>query len=168
MGEYFKLSTLPRLWRTLGTLPALWFAKHASNHFYIRTVLGLRAKDGVVLAVEKPIHSRLLKAHVNRRIHTVELHAGVVGAGLAADCRSLANRAREECASHRETFERGIEGGMLADRLALYMQAYTLYGSVRPFCATMLVGAVDADGPHLYMIEPSGVCWVGLAWQVVH
>lgn len=125
-----------------------------------RTSIGLRVKDGVVLAAEKPIHSRLLKAHSNRRIHTVELHAGVVGAGLAADCRALALRAREECSNHRETFETEIPGPMLAERLALYMQAYTMYGSVRPFCGTMLMGAVDNDGPHLYMIEPSGVCWV--------
>ena len=121
--------------------------------------MGLRVKDGVVLAVEKPIHSRLLKPQANRRIHTVELHAGVVGAGLIADCRALANRAREECASHRETFEAAMPGGMLADRVAMYVQAYTLYGSVRPFCANLLVAAVDADGPYLSMIEPSGVYW---------
>ncbi|PJF18939.1 Proteasome subunit alpha type [Paramicrosporidium saccamoebae] len=124
-----------------------------------RTTIGLKVKDGVVLAVEKPIHSRLLKAGANRRIHTVELHAGVVGAGLAADCRALALRAREESASHRENFATGIPGPMLADRLAMYVQAYTLYGSVRPFCGNLLMAAVDEDGSHLYMVEPSGVCW---------
>lgn len=162
--ESFKSNTRPRRWKARGTvLPGgrSRLSNHVVSLVWRRTILGLRVKDGVVLAVEKPVHSRLLKPHVNRRIHTVELHAGVVGAGLVADCRALANRAREECASHRETFERGIEGAMLAERLALYMQAYTLYGSVRPFCATMLVAAVDADGPHLYMMEPSGVCWVG-------
>ena len=87
------------------------------------------------------------------------MHAGVVGAGLTADCRALANRAREECSSHRETFESAMPAAMLAERLSLYVQAYTLYGSVRPFCANLLVGAVDADGPQLFMIEPSGICW---------
>lgn len=70
---------------------------------------------------------------------------------------------------------------MLADRLSLYVQAYTAYSSVRPFGSTVILGAIDnaeggsglceADGkesssskqptrlPHLYMIEPSGVSW---------
>jgi len=114
-----------------------------------------------VLATEKPVSSKLLKTNStsNRRLHTVELHAGCVGAGLTADCRALAQRARSECSSYRENFDAPMPGPQLADRLSLFMQAYTLYGSVRPFCAALLVGAVDADGPHLYMIEPSGVSW---------
>jgi 20S proteasome subunit alpha 7 len=121
--------------------------------------VGIKAKDGVVLAVEKPILSKLLKPGANRRIHTVELNAGVVGAGLGADCRALAQRARSEAAGYRETFEEAIPGPQLAERLSLFMQAYTLYGSVRPFCTTLLLAALDADGPHLYMMEPSGVSW---------
>lgn len=45
---------------------------------------------------------------MNRRIATVDLHAGMVGAGLVADCRQLGNRARDEAAQHRETFEAEI------------------------------------------------------------
>lgn len=68
------------------------------------------------------------------------------------------------------------------------MQAYTLYSSVRPFGVTAIVGGWDteaelpvdgqvgdgpksgsggkvegakAGGPGLYMIEPSGLYWVG-------
>lgn len=47
----------------------------------------------------------------------------------------------------------------LSDRLALYVQAYTLYSSVRPFGIASIIGGVDADGPQLYMLEPSGVYW---------
>jgi len=47
----------------------------------------------------------------------------------------------------------------LADRLALYVQAYTLYSSVRPFGVSSILGGVDEDGPQLFMIEPSGVYW---------
>jgi 20S proteasome subunit alpha 7 len=68
-----------------------------------------------------------------------------------------------------------------------YMQAYTLYSSVRPFGITAIIGGWDSDkeqpvdgqvgsgpsvgsggkqegknlgGPFLYMIEPSGLYWV--------
>ena len=42
------------------------------------TVIGLRCKDGVVLAVEKLVQSKLLVPGANRRIATIDLHAGVV------------------------------------------------------------------------------------------
>jgi 20S proteasome alpha/beta subunit len=31
---------------------------------------------------------------------------------------------------------------------------------VRPFGVTSMVGVYDKNGPHLYMLEPSGVYWV--------
>ena len=37
------------------------------------------------------------------------------------------------------------------------MQAYTCYGSVRPFGISTLVAGVDKTGPRLFCIEPSGV-----------
>lgn len=77
----------------------------------------------------------------------------------------------------------------LADRMGSYVQAYTLYNSVRPFGITAIVGGWDSEidlpvdgqvgtgpktggvgripgaksgGPGLYMIEPSGLYWVRL------
>ena len=38
----------------------------------------MRVKDGVVLAVEKLVTSKLLLPGANRRIHTVDRHMGVV------------------------------------------------------------------------------------------
>lgn len=42
------------------------------------TALGIRCKDGVVLAVEKIISSKLLKSGANKRIATVDRNIGVV------------------------------------------------------------------------------------------
>lgn len=43
-----------------------------------RTAIGLRVKDGIVLAVEKLIHSKLLIPEANRRIQSVDKHIGMV------------------------------------------------------------------------------------------
>lgn len=80
---------------------------------------------------------------------------------------------------------------VLASRLGGYVQAYTLYSSVRPFGVTAILGGWDSEaelpvdgqvgwgpkigaggrdldqdvkrgGPGLYMIEPSGLYWVRL------
>jgi 20S proteasome subunit alpha 7 len=45
----------------------------------------------------------------------------------------------------------------LADRVSAYVQAYTCYGSVRPFGIATLIGGIDKTGPKLYCVEPSGV-----------
>jgi 20S proteasome alpha/beta subunit len=43
-----------------------------------RTAIGMRVKDGVVLAVEKLVTSKLLLPGANRRIQTVDRHMGLV------------------------------------------------------------------------------------------
>jgi 20S proteasome subunit alpha 7 len=60
---------------------------------------------------------------------------------------------------------------MLAERLSLYFQAYTLYSSVRPFGLSAIVAGWDSPSnantkekkalgePKLFCVEPSGVYW---------
>lgn len=43
------------------------------------TAIGIRCKDGVVLALEKLVSSKLLKKDANKRIATIDRHMGVVG-----------------------------------------------------------------------------------------
>jgi len=123
------------------------------------TAIGLRVNDGVVLAVEKLIHSKLLVPRSNRRIQTVDTHIGVATAGLLADSRHIINRVREEAQSFRNIYKYQVPGKTIADRVGQYVQAYTLYSSVRPFGSSAIIGIVDKGGPHLYMVEPSGIYW---------
>ncbi|KAI9011076.1 hypothetical protein HDU85_004648 [Gaertneriomyces sp. JEL0708] len=123
------------------------------------TCIGIRCKDGVVLAVEKLIQSKLLIPKSNKRIQTVDRHIGIATAGLLADGRHLVNRARDEAQNYRDTYRQIIPARMIADRVAQYVQAYTLYSSVRPFGISAIVGVMDRDGPAMYMVEPSGVCY---------
>jgi len=123
------------------------------------TAIGLRVKDGVVLAVEKLVHSKLLVPGANRRIQTIDKHIGLATAGLLADGRNISNRARDEAANFRQLWNAPVTLKDLADRLGLYAQAYTLYSSVRPFGISTILGSVDKNGPALYIVEPSGVTY---------
>lgn len=49
----------------------------------IRNAIGIRAKDGIVLATEKLITSRMLKPGTNRRIESVDNHIGFVRSFIA-------------------------------------------------------------------------------------
>jgi 20S proteasome subunit alpha 7 len=110
-----------------------------------------------------------------------------VSAGLLPDGRHFASRARDEAASWRQNYKAPIPTSSLADRMGSYVQAHTLYSSVRPFGMTAIIGGWDSEaglkvdgevgagpkkgsggrkeggkhgGPFLYMIEPSGLYWV--------
>ena len=110
-----------------------------------------------------------------------------VSSGLLPDGRHFVSRARDEAASWRNLYKAPIPTSSLADRMGSYVQAYTLYSSVRPFGVTAIIAGWDSEaelpvdgqvgsgpkvgsggkkdgathgGPHLYMIEPSGLYWV--------
>lgn len=126
------------------------------------TALGLRCRDGVVLAVEKPLQNKMLVARTTgRRIHTVDEHAGVAMTGFVSDGRQIVNRAREEASSYSETYGTKIPPSTLATRLSTYVHYFTLHGALRPFGASTLVAAYDpASKRHsLHMVEPSGVSY---------
>ena len=53
------------------------------------TSIGIKCKDGIVLAVEKIIQSKLLIPKKNKRIQTVDRNIGVVYSGLLPDGRHL-------------------------------------------------------------------------------
>ncbi|MCO5583434.1 hypothetical protein L7F22_037345 [Adiantum nelumboides] len=102
------------------------------------TVIAIKCKDGIVLGIEKLIDSKMLlngdESSTNRRIFTIDEHIGLATAGLVADGRHLANRAREEASNFNDTYRFNCPLKVtLSDRLSLYISAYTLYSSVRPF-----------------------------------
>ena len=49
---------------------------------------------------------------------------------------------------------------LLVDRVSAYMHVFTLYSAVRPFGCSLIFGSYGAEGPELYLTEPSGVSWV--------
>lgn len=124
------------------------------------TAIGIRCKDGVVLGCEKSIQSKMLVASSNRRIHTLDLHAGLALSGLAADARQLVNKARSEASEYRGFYGSQIPGKVLADRLAGHVHTHTLYWHSRPYgCSVLIASYEDDSGPILAAIEPSGVCY---------
>lgn len=116
-------------------------------------------KDGVVFAVEKLFSSALLVSGSDRRIFPLDKHMGMTASGLVGDIRHLYNRARQEAEVYKQNYAVPISIKLEADRVAAYAAAYTLYGGVRPFGATVLIGGIDRNGPQLYMVDPAGVTW---------
>jgi len=60
------------------------------------TTIGVKCKDGVLIAVEKQVESKMVVpgSASSRRVMACDRHAGIACAGLAPDGRQLVNRAR--------------------------------------------------------------------------
>lgn len=130
------------------------------------TVVGIRGKDCVVLAVEKIITSPLYEENAASRIYTVDKNIGLVLSGLLADGIKLLSIAREEATNYRMQFDRTIPLKILNERLSAYIHAYTLYSAVRPFGAAVILASWDeVNGAQLYKIEPSGSSFVSIIFK---
>ena len=66
-------------------------------------------------------------------------------AGLLPDGKHFVTRARDEAANWRNTYKGPIPVASLANRMGSYVQAYTLYSSVRPFGISAIVAGWDAE-----------------------
>ena len=100
------------------------------------TAVGIRCKDGVVMAVEKPKLSKMLVEGSNRRIMHVDKHSGICISGMIADARQIVNHGRYEASRHVDFYGGGITGDVLAERIAGLMHMYTLhwYAAAHPHC----------------------------------
>ncbi|CAA7260689.1 unnamed protein product [Cyclocybe aegerita] len=147
-----------------GRLYQIEYAMEAISH--AGTVLGVLAKDGVVLAAEKKVTGKLLDLSSAKeggyggsgeKIYL--LNSNVIGgvAGLTADANSLVNYARTAAQRHLLTYNEDIPVEVLAQRMCDMKQGYTQFGGLRPFGVSLLYAGYD---PHykfqLYHSDPSG------------
>jgi len=125
------------------------------------TALAICCKDGIVFAVEKFMLSKMLVPGTTKRTFPVTRQVGMAVAGCLPDARVLVQRGREEVNSWLNAYQEEMPASNLAERVSLFMHAYTLYGHVRPFGASVLLGGVDKETqiPSLFCIEPQGMVY---------
>ncbi|KAI8871881.1 N-terminal nucleophile aminohydrolase [Ramicandelaber brevisporus] len=127
------------------------------------TAIGIKTREGVVLAVEKRLASSLIVPTSIEKILTIDSHIGCAMSGLTADARTIVEHARTECQSHFFTYDEKIKVGSVTQSICdLALQ----FGEgaegeepmmSRPFGVALLIGGIDeAEGPQLYATDPSG------------
>jgi len=130
------------------------------------TVLGVLAKDGVVLAAEKRVTGKLLDLSIvkeggyggsGEKIFLINNNVITGVAGINADANSVINYARSAAQRHLFKYNEDIPVEQLTQILCDLKQGYTQFGGLRPFGVSLLYAGYD---PHyefqLYHSDPSG------------
>ncbi|QLC34626.1 archaeal proteasome endopeptidase complex subunit alpha [Halarchaeum sp. CBA1220] len=127
--------------------------------------IGIRAKDGVVLVVDKRIRSPLMEETSVEKIHKADNHIGIASAGHVADARQLIDFARRDAQVNRVRYNEPIGVESLTKDITDHIQQYTQVGGARPFGVALLIGGIENGEPRLYETDPSGTPneWKALA-----
>mmetsp|Transcript_91 Transcript_91/g.115 ORF Transcript_91/g.115 Transcript_91/m.115 type:complete len:267 (+) Transcript_91:103-903(+) len=127
------------------------------------TAIGIRTKEGVILAVEKRVNSPLIVPESIEKIVEIDDHMGCAMSGLTADARTLVDHARVEAQAHWFTYNERmpVEScvNAVADMALDFSDSDKDRKRVmsRPFGVALLVGGYDSvDGPVLFNTDPSG------------
>lgn len=118
--------------------------------------LGIKAKDGVVIATEKKFVSPLVDESSFTKVESLTTNVGSVFAGIPPDYRVILKRGRKAAQKYVSTYMDEMPVRQLAAEVAAVMQEFTQSGGVRPFGISLMIAGVDDNGPQLYQVDPSG------------
>ena len=117
------------------------------------TVIGMVTKNGVVFVAHKNIDEPLAVLASMQKVYRIDSHIGSAFSGLHADGLHLIEMARSSAQSHRMVYEEVKSVESIAKDIASYMLQATLYGGIRPYGVSLLLGGIDTQ-PRLFEVEP--------------
>ena len=126
------------------------------------TCLGIKAKNGVVIACEKKLSSPLIDETSIHKVEALSEYMGTTYAGIGPDFQAVLLKARKDVQVYHSRFQDRISPFMLCKQVAELFQEYTQSGGVRPFGIGMIVAGWDeVEGPQIFQVEASGTfyCW---------
>ncbi len=83
-------------------------------------------------------------------------NVGCLYSGIGADSNVLIRSGRKGAEMYRRQYGEQAGVDTIAKDLTARMQGFTQSGGVRPFGCSLLIGGVDAAGPSLWQVDPSG------------
>lgn len=139
-----------------GRLYQVEYAQEAISNAGI--AIGVLSKEGVVLACEKKVTSKLLDNDGSaEKLYVINDNMVCAVAGMTADASILVNNARVQAQLYLKTYNEDIPCETLIKRICDVKQGYTQHGGLRPFGVSFLyAGYDDRYEFQLYTSNPSG------------
>jgi len=121
-----------------------------------RPALGIKAKNGVVLATEAKMPSVLMEQSTLKKIQVVDEHLGITYAGMSPDFQVIVKQARKKALAYNAQYGTKAPVSQVAREIAGILQDATQSGGVRPYGCSLMLAGFDDEGPQLFQIDPSG------------
>lgn len=139
-----------------GRLHQVEYAIEAINN--AGTCVGLKCSDGIILASERKVTSKLLApSKTSEKTYKVDSHCILSVAGLSSDASILIDQARLRSQRYYYQYQEPIPIEQIVEHICNYKQSYTQYGGLRPFgCSFLFAGYDEHFGLQLYQTDPSG------------
>lgn len=118
--------------------------------------IGIVSQEGVVLAVNKKVKSKLIVPSSVEKIFKIDEHLATASSGLVADARRLVDVARTQAQVNKVNYHEPISVTGLAKYIGDLEQMYTQSGGIRPFGISLIIGGVSDGECKLYETDPSG------------
>ena len=124
------------------------------------TCVGIKCKNGIVLANERKILSKLLSQSSkleSDKIATLSSNIVASIAGLASDANILVKDARLNCGRYMYRYDVPMPTKICVKDICDAKQSYTQFGGLRPYGVSLIVAGVEEDGQvSLFQTDPSG------------
>ncbi|KAL6949056.1 Proteasome subunit alpha type-3 [Hanseniaspora vineae] len=140
-----------------GRLYQVEYALESISH--AGTAIGIMCDEGIVLAAERKVTSKLLEQDTNtlEKLYKLNDNITVAVAGLTADAETLIENARRYAQNYLKTYNEEVPVENLVRKLSDIKQGYTQHGGLRPFGVSFIyAGYDDRYGYQLYTSNPSG------------
>lgn len=121
--------------------------------------VGIKGKNGVVIATEKKIVSPMIIKNSIDKINLICSSIGMTYSGMGPDARVLLDSVRKTAQKHKMIYGGETPSPIyLVQEVSETIQEYTQKGGVRPFGVSILIAGIceETKEPMLYQIDPSG------------
>jgi proteasome beta subunit len=117
------------------------------------TAVGLKVKDGVMLAAEKRVSYGFYTLSMSaKKVFIVNERLALASAGIVADMQALAKILKVSAMAYE--LETGRKPSVHA--MARLLSVIMFNRRFMPFFAEVLVGGIDDEGPHLIVMDTLG------------
>src|SRR5947199_2616481 len=138
-----------------GTRINLLDRPHSGPRFNMTTTVGIRSKDGVVLAADKRASKGFfVGSKVVQKIFSLDGATAVAIAGAMSDAEYLVNLAKAE--RRLLALRRGYPLSVKESAKLISNIVYSSMKSYNPFYVELVVAGVDREGAHVYTSDMSG------------
>ena len=115
------------------------------------TTIGVVCEDGVILASDTRVTMGYFVAHkLGKKVYKIDDHIGMTIAGTVADAQKVVDIIAVNAQLYRINLNRPIPVSAAARFTA------NLLASARGLSVQILLGGMDATGPHIFALDPFG------------